>query len=101
MSGHVRLERWAVVVPAPESPFRAPEMGGQCLSGRVHGHPTEADGKAVRTSPLASVNGRVVTTASGTVYELGEPHPDYLAWLDTAGIAFDPENPIRARRASR
>jgi hypothetical protein len=47
---------------------------------------------------LAVANGRteewgeyVITTA----YELGEPDPGYLAWLEANGVPFDAEQPIK------
>lgn len=87
----IRLEQWAIT----GNPYRDPEAGGQRLSGEVYGDPRACDGKRCLTSPIAAVDGRVITTMSGTRYVLGEPAPEYLWWLNMNNIAFDPENPIR------
>ena len=86
MSRPSRIEQWGIV----RDPYLAPERGGQQLVGKV-------DGVGVKTSELVEVNGLVVRTASGSVYLLGEPSPEYLAWCRENGIAFDPACPIKVR----
>ncbi len=87
----IRLEQWSV--NANTIQWRAPEMTGGRLCGLAYGHPRHADGARCTTSEIASIDGRRVTTASGSVYLLGEPDPDYVRWAH--GFAIDPENPIR------
>lgn len=89
----VRIETWSVEYRG--TPYLAPEAFRRCLVGTAYGHPERAAGHEVMTSPIVSAKGRLVTTASGTIYELGEPSPAYLAWLKGKGIAFDPEAPIK------
>jgi len=88
-----QLENW-VVVYANEDPYGAPEQAGIALKGRVKGHPRKRDGQLVRTSPITTVEGRVVTTQSGTQYRLGEPLPEYRQWLQEHRPEWDPENPV-------
>ncbi len=40
------------------------------LVGFVYGHPGHEDGTDIRTSPIAVIEGRIITTSSGNVYEL-------------------------------
>lgn len=89
--GVARLEHWAL--DSADGPDEV------TLLGTVYGHSIKADGDKVRTSRVVDANGRRVTTASGTVYELGEPHPDYLIWMRGHGIRFDETQPVKIRRA--
>lgn len=84
----IRIEKWSVGVDGDG--YRAPELCGQVLHGEAN-HPRLGPGP-VRTSRIKKVDGRTVTTSSGSVYELGEPHPDYLAKFPAAG---HPSNPIK------
>ena len=54
-----------------------------------------ANARYTSTSPIALVQGRVVTTDSGSKYTLiGEPLHNYLELLALKGLEYDPENPI-------
>lgn len=80
-----RLENWSVV--GSLGPYQAPEQMTQHLAGEVFGHALHVDGKVVVTSRLLSLDleaGAAVTT-SGTLYELGEPSVEWLAWLHAEG----------------
>jgi len=90
----MKLEQWAV--SNLSGPYTPPECQIRCISGVVSGSPLFEDGKFITTSRIVSVEGRVVTTNSGSEYTLGDPDPDYVAWCVENG--FDPpseENPIR------
>jgi hypothetical protein len=90
------MNAWSVVLAEDESGgFRAPELMPRLLKGRVYGHPRFTDGEPITSSPIVSAVGRMVTTATGTVFELQEPSPDYVSWLVEQGREIDPENPIR------
>jgi hypothetical protein len=39
--------------------------------------------------------GRTVVTSSGSVYQLGTPDPDYVAWVNANCGPWDDENPLR------
>jgi len=69
--------------------FMAPETG-PCIVGT-----RQPDGKRIATSPIVEVDGRFVQTASGSVYELVDADPDFVAFLKSKGYPFDPENPIK------
>lgn len=72
---------------AESDPSQAPETLGGFLVGRVYGHPTISDGLEIKTSPVKSVNfkDRIAITTTGTVYELMDPSPDYVEWLNEKG----------------
>jgi hypothetical protein len=82
------LESWSVYA----DPYMPPEAGI-----RLHGMRT-GDPKPVLTSYVDRVEGRRVTTQSGSVYVLGEPKPEYLQWMTEHGHAYDPEHPIKEKR---
>ena len=89
----IRLLGWSVGVQEP---------GRIRLSGRVEGDPRRSNGRLVITSFIDRVEGRRITTVKGTVYELiGDPDPEYLAFLESLGDRYDPENPIRQRGGGR
>ncbi len=67
-----KLEGWSVVGIHPYAP---PESNSKCLSGV-----RSSDGKKVRTSPIDKVDGRVVTTKTGSKYLLGVVAPEYYKW---------------------
>ncbi len=70
------------------------------LSGFVTGHPKKRDGKLIVTSPVTKTDGRLVTTASGNVYELvGEPDPSFLAFLESIGRQYNSDAPLVVRAA--
>ena len=95
-----RLEEWAVV--ANGDGFTAPELATFSLVGRVYGDDRHdpatghfEDGHRIRTSYIVASEGRVVTTRSGTRYELGKPSPSYLAYLRDLGRELDEANPVK------
>jgi len=75
----VKLEDWSVT--AIGGPYTAPELWREALYGKVYGHPKFNNGDKVRTSPIKKVDGRMITTASGTVYKIGKISPIYRKWL--------------------
>lgn len=92
-----RLENWSVVVH-PEDTYLPPEVAGKYVSGAIYGDVTGRweDGHRVTTSRLAKAEGKFITTNSGSVYELGEPDPEYIAWCQDVGVHVPtPEEPIK------
>lgn len=73
----VRIDRWAMIHAG--GPYDAPETAGYFLRGVIHGHDEHADGTPVETSPIVAVVDGKIRTRSGTLYELGEPEPEYEA----------------------
>jgi hypothetical protein len=84
------LQNWSVV-PGSIDPFVPPELSGIKVVGK-----RQSDGKVVMTSRVKRVDGRRVTTKSGSVYVLGAISRQYRAWLKQRGIAYDKANPIRS-----
>ncbi|MFA4945114.1 MAG: hypothetical protein WC789_10500 [Lentisphaeria bacterium] len=55
-----------------------------------------ADGHEIVTSPIATIAGRSVTTASGSVYTLGQCAEWYPDWLAAEGFAYTDADPVPA-----
>ena len=92
----VKLEQWGVVYDAEWDGYTPPEMRRTYLKGDVYGHHRKADGETVRTSHIVAAEGRTVTTASGTVYLLGETRAEYRAYVENElGRIIDEEQPVR------
>lgn len=84
------LDNWSVLPGG--GPYTAPEVGGKVLSGLVYGHPRHQDGKHVTTSRIEHAEGNIITTHSGSKYELRTPDPEYIKWLKANG--HDHTNPV-------
>lgn len=95
----VKIDSWCIV--HNQDGYTAPELVTMSLVGHVTGHPRKDDGARVRTSHIVKVNGRIVTTNSGTIYELGEPDQEYVKWCDESGHPFDPEQPFPFKQSER
>jgi hypothetical protein len=81
------LREWSVVTIG--GPYDAPELCGIALMGR-----RAEDGKAVRTSNVATAEGIRITTTSGSVYMLEDVDPRYEQYLRNRGTPLNPLNPI-------
>ncbi len=88
----MKIENWFTVPGG--SDWDAPEIRGICVVGECPEHPKARNGK-IQTSLVKRTEGRTVYTKSGSVYQLGEIDPGFLAHLKECGYPFDPENPIR------
>jgi len=89
-----RLEEW--VLELAGDPYQPPEQQVRYLSGKVYGHPKCEDGRSVRTSVVIETNGRLVTTQSGTVYQLGRVDASYRAWAEANFPGnWNDDHPIR------
>lgn len=62
-----------VVIPEEGVPY--------CLGGEGYGRQGFKDGTRIQTSSIVTVENGVATTRSGSVYELGSMHPDYVEIL--------------------
>ena len=69
---------WIVCISGSKEPGR-PETPRPILRGVVHGHITHRDGAYVSTTVIKGRIGDLLLTASGRLYRLGEPDPDYEA----------------------
>jgi hypothetical protein len=85
MKEETRLENWSV--QARSDPYRAPEMLSAVLSGEVWGHPRFSGGHVVRTSNIIwmDLEKMQAKTRSGTLYALGKPAQEFLAWIREQG----------------
>lgn len=67
----VHIEHWGITTH-PSYPDSEP-----CLRGVVTGHPRFPDEHTIlSTSPIQELRAGRVVTQSGTIYELGKPHPE-------------------------
>jgi len=84
------LHRWSVVCT---DPYAAPELNRIRLCGY-----RDQEAKRVTTTVIVEIDGRQVTTYSGSVYILEDIDLDYLQFLDAMGETYDPQNPIRVKK---
>jgi hypothetical protein len=92
------LKNWSVSYRT-DDPWVAPECNPKCLKGNRYGNGEE--GRGVLTSAIVKIDGKKITTFSGSVYILEEPDPNYLQWMKKEGYNFDPENPIKDKRTNK
>ena len=57
----------------------------------------EGETSDIQSSPIASVDGRFVTTSSGSMYDLGAAMAWYPNWLSANGMTYSDECPIPAK----
>ena len=85
------LNGWSVSFDG-DPDYTAPEARLLRLQGKTD------DGRNVKTSHIVAVEGRRITTRSGSVYTLGIIDPDYLKWLKANGISYNEREPITIRK---
>lgn len=83
-----QLHNWSVVT-INKSLYSAPEYSVNCLRGL-----RDNEDRHVRTSPIVSVNGRLITTKTGSIYHLHEMDPEYEKWLIENNIKINYDSPI-------
>lgn len=83
------LYKWSVV-PLCNQPCLPPEANPICLSGYRNDETFP-----VKTTPVKKVNGREITTLSGSVYILEDIDIEYLSWCNNNNINYDYDNPIK------
>lgn len=102
MQREYKLENWSVV-DVPNSPYVPPECKRKCLQGTCperarevyYKLPPEIQKDTILTSPIHEIQGKRITTRSGSVYILGEVDPNYVEFLHALGKELDLENPIK------
>lgn len=87
-----QLHKWAVV--GDGDPWVAPELCSKRLTGY-----RDKETKQVVTSPIVKVEGKKITTRSGSVYILEDVSEQYREWLRDSGIPFNPEQPIYHKKS--
>jgi hypothetical protein len=75
----VIIKNWSVTSKY-DNVYMPPEARTLYLQGYVYGHPKFKDGDSIRTSAIKAVDGNLVTTLSGSTYQLDEPHPNFVDW---------------------
>lgn len=89
MNTPIILDNWALVLD--DNPYLAPEQRCMRLSGLVTGHPGFPDGHLVTTGPITgyeqrAVEGIIIKTKSGSLYQLFAPAADYEAAFPNAKL---------------
>lgn len=82
---NARLEEWKLV-------RKQKEKGVARLEGQVLNHPeVPHDGKPRLTDRLIALDwkARRATVEDGTVFDLGQPDPEWVHWLGTRGVNLD------------
>ena len=83
----IKLHNWALVAISPNT-YSEPH---QHLKGYRTG-----EKQPIRTSRIVKIVGALITTESGTVYKLEQPHPTYVAWCRETGCHIPTKNePIK------
>lgn len=95
------LYKWSIGYAAGQD-YVAPEIADKGLVGVVYNHRRLPDGFAIRSTRIVAAAGRIITTRSGSVYELkGDPDPGYVAFLAANGLPpLDLDNPVTIRSAA-
>lgn len=92
-----KLKNWSIV-GYPGDEYRAPEARTVHFQGIVVEREGFEVGGALRTSPVVGAEGKVVSTRSGSEYEMvGEPDPMWISWLADQGKEPDPHNILLVR----
>lgn len=86
------LHNWCMLTSLHEGPDTIYR-----ILGELKNHPRHLDGAEILTSRIVEVNGRMVSTRRGSQYQLGEPDPGYLKWIQENIPSWDPENPLRGQ----
>lgn len=91
----IRVEEWRTVA-LQRTPYDAPETCPVAISGRVPpgADPRKPEGSPITTSPIAAIEGRIVTTRSGTRYLLGRIDKGFRAWLREHRPEWNHREPI-------
>jgi hypothetical protein len=92
------IDNWAVTDTHPNeraNAYQAPEHQRKYVFGY-----RRSDGKAIMTSYIKDVRGRIISTASGSLYELGTISPGYLEYMKNNRIQFSWEEPIQFKRSN-
>ena len=92
-----KIENWSMINDPVNDMYTAPECRSYIICGNVYNHKSYEDGKFIRTSAIVNVNGRIVETYSGSIYELGKPDEDYLKFLKEINYEYNEENPINVK----
>jgi hypothetical protein len=96
-SREILLTDWSTQT-CPDQDYTAPERRDHVhLLGLVEG---QHERGPKLTSRVVGVDGRLVTTKSGTVYRLGEPAPAFLDWLRERGLTYDETRPVKVKPIS-
>lgn len=98
-----RLENWHTT--STGGAYLAPESAETSICGDCYGRydvlidgTSMTDGTRITTGPVVELEGRTVTTSSGSKYLLGAPDPTWVTWMAEKGIAFDPAKPLRWKK---
>lgn len=82
-----KLKNWAVISTTNSK---------KRLTGLIYGHPRIKDGSEIVTTSIIDVNGRQISTSSGSCYLLdGDPESNYFLWMKQNGYVYDKINPIK------
>lgn len=93
------IENWSVKA----DPYSAPEVASAYLCGvcpervadKSRAKVPGTSHKMITTSRIVRSEGRLVTTKSGSVYELGTVDPGYVEYLRSIGRTLDEANPVK------
>ena len=91
-----RLENWELRFYAEGDEWSPPETRRLSLAGEVYGHPNWEDGHFITTSPIMRDAGPGLIKTINSVYELGNPNPEYIEHCKEKGYYIPTkEKPIK------
>lgn len=96
------VKNWGFI--ARGDAYCPPELRFLALSGEVDAGADPRFNKPgrVNTSKIVGGKGRLIYTASGSVYKLaGPPMKEYRAWLKQKGYKYDGRNPLKSYAAQQ
>jgi len=89
----ILINNWSCVAGQGVTPYTAPECLTIALRGDAVNHP-KLGSKNILTSHIVKAEGRIITTASGSVYQLGTVDPDYAKYMEEQDKPINAINPI-------
>lgn len=75
----MKIENWSISDIWTGKLEKPTETNSIVLFGNVYGHPRFPDGFEVHTSRISRIEGTQVRTYSGSLYDLGDPSPEFIA----------------------
>lgn len=79
-------------------PVNDPYLAPECQYHKALVGFRDEETEQVRTSAIVKVDGRSITTYSGSTYILEEIDKDYLFWMNQNGYIYDYDHPIADKR---
>jgi hypothetical protein len=96
-TNHPILFNWSIEqINTGDIRYQAPELHKIGIQGKIYNHPKFKDNTEILTTYIIHVDGKIITTMSGTKYYIeGPPSKDYQYYCNKHKIVIDENNPIK------